>query len=144
MPRRRERAATSWIPDRGLDDAVLACEALQEELVRRSRRRSDVFWRLLGGLGGTNGVNGTMGNKLFGGPTYPYYGGGAASVAGDFARGLAADRKACLELAVHEVVRTLNAPERVRLRSAGILPTWFLEEVERSAAVIKRELRRAR
>jgi len=141
MGRRRESSVT-WVPGRALDDTTLALEALRPELLKRSRRKSDVIWRVLGSFGGTNGIDGTMGNKMFGGPVYPYRGGGAASVGGDFSRGLAGDRLGTMHLAVDELVRVLNAPERRALRAEGHLPDWFLDEVQTRAEQIKREMRK--
>lgn len=139
------KSKREWVPNRPVADSALAVEAALPELERESRRWYDVVLRVMGGLAAPSGSGGTLATKqTTGGPSHVQYGGGAMGIAGDFARGMHADRIAPLSLAASELAEQLSADERKQLRESGELPEWFLPKVRGLAAVIRKDLRRRR
>lgn len=139
------KSKLGWVPNRHVADSALAVEAALPELVRQSRRWYDVVLRVMGGLAAPSGSHGTLATKhTTGGPSHVEYGGGAMGIAGDFTRGMRADRIAPLKFAASELAEELSPEERSRLRESGALPDWFLPRVQDRAVEIWKDLRRRR
>ncbi|QMU75512.1 hypothetical protein GXW83_06905 [Streptacidiphilus sp. PB12-B1b] len=63
----------------------------------------------------------------------------ASGLGGDMRREGRADTMDDYAFAVDDAAGKLSAEERAHLRATGELPEWFLGEVERLAAVIKKQ-----
>ncbi|AEW98276.1 hypothetical protein [Streptantibioticus cattleyicolor] len=111
-------------------DERLCWLAVRDYVDKKSRRTGPlgVLFMVLAASGGTGGPNGST----VGGPA-------GAGLAGDLRRDKASSRKARYALAVDIAPDTLSADERRHLRATGEVPAWFLPDVERRVAELKKQ-----
>jgi hypothetical protein len=110
-----------------VNDDRLCWLAVREQLNRRAGRPGLRGWfaALAGGS-----MRGTTGSRRLGT--------GASQLGGDVRREARSDAMADFAFAVDEAAGDLSAEERRHLRATGEVPEWFLGEVERRAAAIRK------
>lgn len=114
---------STWPPEEGVTIARLAFLAAKPQLQRRARP----WWVRLIRLGDVGGA------RPGGGP-------GAGSVDG-MADEIGRERMSSYAFACDRVVEHLSVEERQALRQTGVLPLWFLPQVEELAEEFRRERR---
>ncbi|WP_079063264.1 hypothetical protein [Peterkaempfera griseoplana] len=99
--------------------------AAREQLNRKAHKAGLFGWLTALGAGGIGRRSGSAART-------------AAGIAGDLRRESASDKMREYAFAVDDAAGTLSAAEREQLRATGELPEWFLADVERRVAEMRK------